>query len=374
MERTEFAIIGGGMIGSATAFGLARQGRQVLVLDEGDRDLRAARGNFGLVWVQGKGAGQPHYAAWTRQSADLWAKLAEELLERTGIDVEHERPGGLLPCLSEEELAEEVQLLETINREANGLSPFEVLKGKALKEAEPAINPDIPGATYSPLDGQCNPLFLLRAFHAAFQALGGRYLPFQRVHDIQPQSPDSDAEGFIIRTGDSTVFCDRVILSAGFGNKPLGEFLGLHQPVFPQRGQILVSEKVAPLLRHTGIYARQTRAGGIMMGDTKEKTQFDDGTAVRKQAEVAQRAVALYPCLSQVQLVRSWGALRVLTPDGLPIYEQSSRHPGAFGLTSHSGVTLAAVHALVLPDWLQGGQPPLPNFQAFESQRFKEAG
>tara|TARA_R110002072_G_scaffold176934_5_gene332788 strand:+ start:3102 stop:4211 length:1110 start_codon:yes stop_codon:yes gene_type:complete len=369
MERTEIAVVGGGMIGSAVAFGLARQGRQVLTLDQGDRDLRAARGNFGLIWVQGKGAGQPHYAAWTRHSARLWPELADELLARTGIDVEHEQPGGLLPCLSEPELAAETRLLTRINQEAQGDSPFQVLTGAALKDAEPAIAADIPGATYMPLDGQCNPLFLLHALHHAFQALGGRYLPFHPVEEIQPQGG-----GFLLRTPKASIACERVILAAGFGNLPLGAPLGLHQPVYPQRGQILVSEKLDPLLRHTGIYARQTRAGGVMMGDSKERVRFNDGTAVRVQAEIAQRALRIYPCLAQVQVVRSWGALRVLTPDGLPIYEQSAQFPGAYGLTSHSGVTLAAAHALTLPDWLLGQAAPRLDFHAFESQRFKEAG
>ena len=50
----EFAIVGGGLVGMALAYGLARRGPRVAVLDEGDRAFRASRGNFGLVWQQGK--------------------------------------------------------------------------------------------------------------------------------------------------------------------------------------------------------------------------------------------------------------------------------------------------------------------------------
>ncbi len=49
----EVAVVGGGMIGAALAYGLARRDRKVVMLDEGDTALRAARGNFGLIWVQG---------------------------------------------------------------------------------------------------------------------------------------------------------------------------------------------------------------------------------------------------------------------------------------------------------------------------------
>ena len=51
------AIIGGGIVGLCVALGLAARGHEVLVLDGRDGDMRASQGNFGLVWLQGKGAG-----------------------------------------------------------------------------------------------------------------------------------------------------------------------------------------------------------------------------------------------------------------------------------------------------------------------------
>ena len=48
----DFAVIGGGLVGAAIAWGLARRGRSVAMLDEGDIAFRASRGNFALIWVQ----------------------------------------------------------------------------------------------------------------------------------------------------------------------------------------------------------------------------------------------------------------------------------------------------------------------------------
>ena len=67
--RFDVLVIGGGMLGSAIAYGCATKGARTLLLDGGDLDLRAARGNFGLVWSQGKGVGMPAYAAWTKPKA-----------------------------------------------------------------------------------------------------------------------------------------------------------------------------------------------------------------------------------------------------------------------------------------------------------------
>ncbi|MFX8569896.1 FAD-dependent oxidoreductase, partial [Acinetobacter baumannii] len=64
----DVAVIGGGLVGSALAWGLARSGQKVAMLDEGDIAVRPSRGNFALVWVQGKGLGMPEYAGWTKKS------------------------------------------------------------------------------------------------------------------------------------------------------------------------------------------------------------------------------------------------------------------------------------------------------------------
>ncbi|MGH8637977.1 MAG: hypothetical protein ACREUZ_12660, partial [Burkholderiales bacterium] len=70
-----------------------------------------------------------------------------------------------------------------------------------------------------------------------------------------------------------------------------------------------------------------------------------------------------------VRMVRTWAALRVMSPDGYPIYEQSQSCPGAFAATCHSGVTLAAAHALRYAKYV--AQASLPEeFQVFHSRRF----
>jgi len=84
MQRYDAIVIGGGLVGSAIAYGLAREGVRTALLDEGDVAYRASRGNFGLVWCRARVMARPHYQRWTRRSADEWPALAAELLARTG--------------------------------------------------------------------------------------------------------------------------------------------------------------------------------------------------------------------------------------------------------------------------------------------------
>src|SRR5690606_739496 len=100
-DSFDFVVVGGGIVGAAVDYGLARAGEDVALIDEGDVAFRAARGNFGNVWVQGKGAGVPAYADLTRAAALLWPDFAAELQEATGIDLHYRRPGAFFFCLTE---------------------------------------------------------------------------------------------------------------------------------------------------------------------------------------------------------------------------------------------------------------------------------
>ena len=363
-QQTQAAVIGGGLVGMGVALGLARQGLKVTVFDEGDVALRASRGNFGLVWVQGKGDTLPEYARWTRESARLWPDLAAELRETTGVDVQLSQVGGMYICLSPEELAARAATLEAMREQAGGDYPFEVLDLAALRERVPEIGPTVAGATFCPEDGHVNPLLMMRALTGMFMELGGQLVNGHAIEDLAP-----DGAGFRLRAGGATWHAERVVLAAGLGNRKLAPRVGLEAPVSPQRGQVLVAERVRPFLRYPTGHVRQTGEGSVQCGDSKEDVQFDEGTTTAVMATIARRAVRMFPLLAGVRLVRAWGALRIMTPDGYPVYQQSAAHPGAYLVSCHSGVTLCAAHAGPLADWLVGGPLP-PHLEVFHAGRF----
>src|ERR1700720_1615208 len=99
LMRPDIVVVGAGTVGAAIAYGLARRGKRVLLLDGDDGDFRAARANFGLVWLQGKGLGMPAYQTLTRQSIGFWRGFADELEARSGMAVAYEQNGGLAFCL-----------------------------------------------------------------------------------------------------------------------------------------------------------------------------------------------------------------------------------------------------------------------------------
>ncbi|MEE9210264.1 MAG: FAD-dependent oxidoreductase [Kiloniellales bacterium] len=359
----EVAVVGGGMIGAALAYGLARQGLKTVMLDEGDSALRAARGNFGLIWVQGKGVDAPAYAEWTRASADLWPEFAAELEASTAVKLGYARPGGVELCLSQAEWDARASELARLQAQTDRRFKYEMLDRHALGAYLPDLGAAVLGGSFSPLDGHVDPLALLRALHAAFLKHGGEHRPGWRVESIAYERP-----GFTLRSRGEALGAERVVLAAGLGNRELAPQVGLRAPIEPIRGQILVTERLEPFLRLPTALARQSAEGTCLLGDSHEEVGFDEGTTPSVMGAIARRAVATFPCLRTTRVVRAWGALRIMTRDGLPIYDDSETCPGATLATGHSGVTLAAGHGLRLAQWLAEGRLP-PEMAPFRAAR-----
>lgn len=346
-------VIGGGIVGLSIAYGLARAGERVRVLDEGDDAFRAARGNFGLVWVQGKGASMPAYARWSMAAARAWSAMAEELTGLTGINLQLSQTGGLHLCLSDHEVDARVTTLARLAGSIGEDYRFEILDHAATKAICPAIGREVVGASYMAMDGHVSPLRLLRALAAAVIACDAEICPKQCVESISYRNGD-----FHVLAGDQKHSASKIVLAAGLGNKRLAPMVQLEAPVKPVRGQVLISERVAPFLSMPTASVRQTGDGGVQIGDSKEEVGFDNGTTIEELSRMADRAVRSFPVLANVNLVRTWGALRIMTKDGYPIYEESRECPGAFVVTCHSGITLASNHAGPIAQWIRGGQRP----------------
>lgn len=365
-EGYDVVVIGAGLVGAAVAYGLARAARRVAVLDEEDRTHRASRGNFGLVWVQGKGVGRPEYAQWSRSSSERWFELADALVEDCGISPHYRRPGGVTLALSDGELCALDATLAGLRRAAGSAGyEYEMLDAARIRALLPACGPEVAGGAYTPYDGHANPLTLLRGLHASLAARGADYLDRAHVDDIRRRS----GGGFEVHTRRGRILGERVVIAAGHGSKALAARVGLEVPVHPEHGQILVTERTAPWLNHPTLNVRQTDEGSLLLGASQAERGFDTSVLVRTSRDIARRALRVFPRLARLRVVRTWGALRVMTPDGFPIYERSKTHPGAFVFTCHSGVTLAANHAFEASRWIIEDRIPEER-SCFSTERF----
>jgi glycine/D-amino acid oxidase-like deaminating enzyme len=346
----DIVLVGGGLIGLAIGFGLASRGLRTVLFDEGDRAFRAARGNFGLVWIQSKGSTFRPYAALSRRSAALWPEFATEIEDVSGIDVGLTW-GGLHLCHGDDELAARAALMRhQFDGDLPAAGAYEMLDRKAVLEMLPQIGSAVTGASYGRLDGAIDPLRLLRALAVAYVRRGGTYRPGCRVTGIAPE-----AGGYVVSAGSGRVYGAKVVLAAGLGNATLAPLVGMDLPIFPLRGQVLVTERQPRWLTTLTHVVRQMDEGTVVVGDSQEDAGYDDRTELGVMGNIAARAVKSFPALARANVVRAWSCLRIMTRDGVPIYDESRTSPGAFAFAVHSGVTLAALHARVLADAVAQG-------------------
>lgn len=362
----DVAVVGGGLVGVATAWGLAREGCRVVVLDEGDRAVRASRGNFALVWVQSKGLGLAPYAGWTIRSSGAWRGFSDLLKQETGLDVCFQRPGGFHLALSERELEARAAILQRLHNQP-GIVDYktEILDHTQVARMLPDIGPEVVGASYCALDGHVNSLRLFRTLHVAIAERGVTYLPSHRVETITREGGE-----FRLVTPHGEIRAGKVALAAGNANKRLAPMVGLEAPMRPERGQIVVTERLRPFLNYPVVTLRQTDEGTVMIGDSKEESVDPSGLTLGVSATEVERAVRQFPLLANVNVVRTWSAIRVMTQDGFPIYDESESHPGAFTVCCHSGVTLAANHALTVAPMIARGALDKSLVAPFSARRF----
>jgi len=368
LHSSDAIVIGGGVVGGSIAYGLAKRGLSVTLLDEGDVAFRAARANFGLVWVHSKGPGFPAYQEWSQRSADLWRDFAAELTADSGVSPHHERRGGFHFTLGDEEFEARAQLLRRMhNQQPPGRYAARMVERSELERMLPNIRfgPRVSGASFSESDGQASPLHLLHGLMGACQARGVRLYGEHRASAITREPGGA----FIVAAGPRRFAAPKLVLAAGNGNPPLAKMVGLEAPVRPQRGQVAVTERTERFFHHTGSGVRQLPEGTVILGSSEEEAGFDTTARSDVVGQIVHRNLQVMPDLARLRLVRFWAGLRVMTPDSFPVYNQSETHPGAFIATCHSGVTLAAAHANALAPQIIAGALS-PEMAPFTARRF----
>lgn len=371
MTSADVIVIGGGISGATTALGLLKAGAgKVLVFDEQLPSQRLSRGNFGLTWFMCKGANNPQYAKWCRMAINQWRDFAAELEEQTGYDLELEWTGGGIHAFGEEQFqahAQSIEVLKKVCAEVDLEYPVRMLSRQEFAEMVPKIEvgEDVTGVMYTPEQGHVNPLKLLAAVRCALQQNGGEYYGAHSVTKIAPQKDGT----ITIETGKGKYSCGKLVVAAGHGTARMLAPLGEKVHIYPQRGQLMVSERYKRVLNIPILCTRQTPDGTFLIGLSTEDTGLDDSVTVAAMKSQAANAIRLFPTLKKLNWVRSWGAIRVMTPDGAPIYSKLSNYPNITVLALHSAVSLAPLKVSKIAPWILGQQEP-SLIKHFSNERF----
>ncbi|NRP70912.1 Hydrogen cyanide synthase subunit HcnC [Ensifer psoraleae] len=365
----DVVIVGGGIVGLCIGYGLVKCQLRVAVLDGNDADFSASRGNFGMISVSNKGFSNIPYFRLSLTSGRLWPLFAEELRECSGIDPRFQGRGKVYLSVGDRELDEQRRHIEEFSQRAGAEYRNEILDRDEVDAllGHVGLGEAVSGGSFSPLDGAVDPLKFYSSLLRAYQARGGHYL-FGHIVDRIVR----DTTAFFVRTPAGQFSAPRVVIAAGLGIPPLAKEVGLQLKVRPERGQIIVTERIDQVFKYPiSGFLRQNVEGTVMIGSSSEYAGRDDRTTVEVLKELAKSAVERLPSLRSVQINRCWACLRPRTQDGYPIYQESSEQPGAFVVSCHSGITLAALHTRLLPQWImEGARDRL--LEPFGLERFRD--
>ncbi|MER6710493.1 FAD-binding oxidoreductase [Streptomyces sp. NPDC006386] len=371
-------VIGAGVVGAACALYATRAGLDTVVVDRGPVAGGTTGAGEGNLLVSDKEPGPELDLALL--SARLWAELAREGL---GKAVEYEAKGGVVVAGSEAARAGLEELAD--GQRAAGVEAVPVPADR-LTDLEPYLAPGLAGGVHYPQDAQVMPA--LAAAHL-LRASGARLLTGREVTGVLRGSGGA-VRG--VRTDQGDLHAPAVVNAAGTWGGEVAARAGVHLPVLPRRGFVLVTEPLPPRVRHK-VYAADyvadvasdsaalqtspvvegTPAGPVLIGASRERVGFDRSLSLPALRALAAGATRLFPFLAGVRAMRTYAGFRPYLPDHLPAIGPDPRSPGLHHACGHegAGIGLATGTGHLIAQALTGQAPDL-DLGPFRPDRFTE--
>jgi glycine/D-amino acid oxidase-like deaminating enzyme len=325
-QTTDVLIIGGGILGCATAYYLAKRGVDVLLVERGGLNREASGTNAGSLHIQIHAAHfrfqylesprarerQAFFAECNRlfvEAAEVWPRLEHEL----EIDLGLRYAGGLMVAETESEL--EILRAKVDYERGVGLHT-ELLSTREMLRHEPCLSSELLGASYCPTEGFANPLLVAPAFMRRAQHFGARLGLHTRVEGIEPAAQ----RRFLVSTNQGQILARRIVVAAGAQTRHIGRLVALDLPVLVHPIQVMATESRPPILKqliqHAGtrpLSLRQTQYGTFVIGGGWPASEIAGRArvSVERASLAANAAVAMevLPALREVQIVRSWAGM-----------------------------------------------------------------
>ncbi len=351
-------VVGGGVIGLLSAYGLADAGCSVTLLDASATGTEASWAGGGIVSPLYPWRYSTAITALAYWSQGYYPGLGERLRQQSGVDPEVHETGLYWLDLEDEHLA-----LAWAQREGRPLHRVDMEKVHA---AVPSLGSDFSRAVYmSGVANVRNPRLL--------KALRGALARMPNVRIVEHCA----VSGFVldgrqvvgINTSQGEMRADRVVVAAGAWSGNLLATLGLELPVKPMKGQMILFKCAEDFLPSMVLakrrYAIPRRDGHILVGSTLEDVGFDKTPTEDALESLRATAIDLLPGLADAEVVKHWAGLRPASPEGLPFIGAVPGYEGLWLNCGHfrNGLVLAPASCQLLTDLMVGRAPcidPVP--------------
>ncbi|MEM9224810.1 MAG: FAD-binding oxidoreductase, partial [Pseudomonadota bacterium] len=371
VRKVDVLIVGGGLVGTSTAFFLRQRGLSVVVLERDRIGVHASGTNFGNVRRQGRYLPQLPLA---NRSLSIWNRLPELL----GEDVEFRATGHIRAILDEHSAT----MAERFAADAlpYGLE-IELLGHNAMRQRFPFFGERVIMGSFSPSDGQANPRLAAPAFARAAERAGASIIEGATAASIERVGDD-----FLLATPRHGTFrASAVQISAGAWGGTLTADLGEPVPMAPGAPQVAITEPLSTGIpsvvgvwtsdKTRNVYCRQVEQGNLVFGGGIRGKASIEPSRATVDPKNTERQIAnltdLIPTLADARVIRSWSGVEGYIDDDLPVMGPSARQPGlfyAFGFCGY-GFQLAPGVGDVMAELIATGRTETP-IDEFTLDRF----
>lgn len=335
-STAEVIIIGGGIIGNATAYYLAKLGMDVIVLEGSDHIGNGGSSrNGGGVRQSGRDVRELPLVMYGIRN--LWPHLSEEL----EVDCEYHQDGNLRLGKNEKHKAILTKLAD--NARGCGLD-VRMIDGDEVRRINPYLSDEVTCASWCPTDGHANPLTTTLGYYKTARKLGVRFITGEKVVALRTIKGKMRQ----VVTENNIYEGEKVLVAAGYASRAILGTVGIDVPMTTSLLECLVTEAEPHMFdqmlgtAEADFYGHQTKHGSFVFGGSSGLEPFnkDNGTPVSsaKTAPCICRGIMKYfPDLSNAKIVRTWGGWSDKCADGVPVIGAIDEVPGLYAACGFSG-------------------------------------
>lgn len=377
--RCRVVVIGGGIVGCSTAYHLAKQGVEDVVL------LEKAQLTSGSTWHAAGSVGQLRASAGLTEMISYSTQLYGLLEKETGLATGWRQCGSIrLACTPERH--EELLRSQIIGR-SFGLE-IEMISLEEVAKRIPAISLEgVLSAAYIPTDGLISPSDVTMSLAKGARLLGARIFENTAVTGFRV----SDGHVRAVETSSGVIECEKLVLCGGIWARELGKLAGVNVPLQANYAQYGITDVISGISRDTPdlrdpdnhLYYKE-EVGGLAFGDYDQNpTAFDthpipDDHAYRlyepdmdKFMTVAEEAMNRFPALGEVGIKEFINGLEAYTDDGMPIMGRAPELQNFFVACGFNGFGIACGGGAgkAMAQWTVDGYPQF-ELSAADIRRF----